>query len=131
MTTYITVADVDGILGDGWAEADKKAKSVLMANAWMTSLNLQDIDAGSIPADVKTAGAYASSVAAAGNLYQQKTDSGVITGKAVDADGVKVSRTFAEISVDSSSLLAPDLQLALALLKPWQLNPFQAYLVRA
>lgn len=131
MTTYITVADVDGLLGDGWADADKKVKAVLMANAWMTSLNLQDIDPDNIPDDVRQAGAYAASVAAAGNLYQQKTSSGVVTSESVTADGVSVSESYAELSTESASLLDPDLQLALALLGPWRLSPFQTYFVRA
>jgi hypothetical protein len=37
----------------------------------MTALNLQDIDPEHIP-EVKQAGAFIASVAAAGNLYQQK-----------------------------------------------------------
>lgn len=131
MTTYITVADVDQLLGENWTEPDKKAKAVLMANTWMTGLNLQDIDLNNIPDDVKQAGAYAASVAAAGNLYQQKTDSGVVTSKSVEADDVKVSRTFAELSTSSTELLDPDLQLALAMLNPWMLSPFQTFFVRS
>ncbi|HBY1575796.1 TPA: protein singed, partial [Klebsiella pneumoniae] len=44
---------------------------------------------------------------------------------------VKVSRTFAEISTTSAELLDPDLQLALDMLKPWMINPFQTFFVRA
>jgi hypothetical protein len=130
MTVYITIQDVDEQLGDAWAAADKKAKAVLQANTWMTGLNLQDIDPEDIPYEVKQAGAYAASVAAAGKLYQKKTDSGVMTSKSVEADDVKVSKTFAELSTSSTELLDPDLQLALAMLKPWMLNPFQTFLVR-
>ncbi|MBK0003370.1 protein singed [Erwinia sp. S38] len=131
MTVYITLQDVDGILGSSWAAADKKSKAVLQANTWMTGLNLQDIEPENIPDTVKQAGAYAASVAAAGNLYQQKTDSGVVTSKSVEADDVKVSRTFAELSTTSTALLDPDLQLALAMLKPWMLSPLQTFFVRA
>ncbi|PLN17669.1 protein singed, partial [Klebsiella pneumoniae] len=118
MTVYITIQDVDELLGDTWAAADKKGKAVLQANTWMTALNLQDIDPEHIPEEVKQAGAFIASVAAAGNLYQQKTDSGVVTSKSVEADDVKVSRTFAELSTTSTELLDPDLQLALDMLKP-------------
>ena len=38
----------------------------------MTALNLQDIYPEHIPEEVKQAGAFIASVAAAGNLYQQK-----------------------------------------------------------
>lgn len=72
MTVYITIQDVDELLGDTWAAADKKGKAVLQANTWMTALNLQDIDPEHIPEEVKQAGAFIASVAAAGNLYQQK-----------------------------------------------------------
>ena len=126
MTVYITIQDVDELLGDTWTTADKKGKAVLQANTWMTALSLQDI-----PEEVKQAGAFIASVAAAGNLYQQKTDSGVVTSKSVEADDVKVSRTFAELSTTSTELLDPDLQLALDMLKPWMLNPFQTFFVRA
>lgn len=44
MTVYITIQDVDELLGDTWTAADKKGKAVLQANTWMTALNLQDID---------------------------------------------------------------------------------------
>ena len=97
----------------------------------MTALNLQDIYPEHIPEEVKQAGAFIASVAAAGNLYQQKTDSGVVTSKSVEADDVKVSRTFAELSTTSTELLDPDLQLALDMLKPWMINPFQTFFVRA
>ncbi|UNA33911.1 hypothetical protein LOF13_27875 [Klebsiella pneumoniae subsp. pneumoniae] len=45
---------------------------MLQANTWMTALNLQDIEPEDIPEEVKQAGAFIASVAAAGNLYQQK-----------------------------------------------------------
>lgn len=131
MTVYITIQNVDELLGDTWAAADKKAKAVLQANTWMTALSLQDIEPEDIPEEVKQAGAFIASVAAAGNLYQQKTDSGVVTSKSVEADDVKVSRIFAELSTTSTELLDPDLQLALDMLKPWMINPFQTFFVRA
>ena len=125
MITYITVSDVNAILGSNWAEDSAKAKAVLMANAWLTSQRLKRIVPDNIPDDVKTAGAYVASVAAAGNLYQQKTSSGVLTSESVDADGVSVSESYAELSVNSESLLDPDLQLALDMLTAWRGNPIQ------
>ncbi|RRE77960.1 protein singed [Klebsiella pneumoniae] len=129
MTVYITIRDVDELLGIRTA-ADKRVKPC-SGKHWMTALNLQDIDPEHIPEEVKQAGAFIASVAAAGNLYQQKTDSGVVTSKSVEADDVKVSRTFAELSTTSTELLDPDLQLALDMLKPWMINPFQTFFVRA
>ncbi|KGA31122.1 hypothetical protein [Pectobacterium odoriferum] len=135
MTTFITVADVDELLGADWTEEGKKAKSVLMANAWMNGLNLnlpcnKQTHQIIIPEDVKQSGAYAALAAANGGLYQQKTDSGVVTSKSVDADGVSVSKSFAELATNSTALLNSDLQLALALLRPYGANPSQIRVVR-
>lgn len=129
MTTFITVADVDELLGADWTADDKKSKAVLMANAWLTGLNLR-VCPDEIPADVKLAGAYAALAASNGGLYQQQTDSGVVTSNSVDADGVSVSKTFAELATNSTALLNSDLQLALALLRPYCANPSQIRVVR-
>ncbi|MFT2153768.1 protein singed, partial [Klebsiella pneumoniae] len=107
MITFITVEVVNSILGATWTDESKKAKSVLMANTWMNGLNLKmPCDKATheiiIPDDVKQAGAYAALSAANGGLYQQKTDSGVLLSKAVDADDVSVSKTFAELGTNSS-----------------------------
>ncbi|OIX96220.1 protein singed [Serratia fonticola] len=129
MTTFITVADVDELLGPDWTDASKKELSVLMANAWMTNLNLR-ICADEIPENVKLAGAYAALAAANGGLYQQKSDSGVVTSKSVDADGVSVSKSFAELATNSASLLDSNLQLALAMLRPYGASTSQIRVVR-
>lgn len=135
MITFITVEDVNSILGATWTDESKKAKSVLMANTWMNGLNLKmPSDKATheiiIPDDVKQAGAYAALSAVNGGLYQQKTDSGVLLSKAVDADDVSVSKTFAELGTNSSALLDSDLQLALAMLKPYGASQSQVRLVR-
>lgn len=135
MITYITVEDVNSILGATWTDESKKAKSVLMANTWMNGLNLKlPCDKAThetiIPDDVKQAGAYAAQAAANGGLYQQKTNSGVLTSESVDADGVSVSESYAELATNSTSLLDSDLQLALAMLKPYGVNTSQIRLVR-
>lgn len=129
MITYITVADVDEILGPDWTTPDKKDNAVFMANVWLNSLNL-NVCPDNIPEDVKTAGAYAAKAAVNGGLYQQKTDSGVITSKLVKADNVSVSKTFADLATNSSSLLDPSLQIALALLKPYGINSNQIRVYR-
>ena len=135
MITFTTVEDVNSILGATWTDESKKAKSVLMANTWMNGLNLKlpcnkATHETIIPDDVKQAGAYAALAAANGGLYQQKTDSGVLLSKTVDADDVSVSKTFAELATNSSALLDSDLQLALAMLKPYGVNQSQVRLVR-
>lgn len=135
MNTFITVDDVDAVLGSTWADAGGKAKAVLMANAWLNGLSLRlpydkVTHVPVIPDDVKTAGAYAALAASNGGLYQQKTDSGSLLSKSVDADGVSVSKTFSELDAKSSALLDSNLQLAMALLKPYGLNTSQVRLVR-
>lgn len=118
MANYITVADVDAILGPAWTTEDKKARAVMQANAYMTSLNLIGIDMNAIPEEVKQAGAELAKTAADGKLYQQKTE-GSLEAKTVKAGSVTTSKTFA--SLDSSKLIAQpsDVQFALALLNPW------------
>lgn len=128
MATYITAAEVDELLGAGWAEPDKKARAVIQANAYLTALNLQGIT-GATPDDVKQAGALLASAASAGVLYRQQTESGALTSKTVDADGVRVTKSYASSQSTSNTLLPADVQLALALLKPWRSNPlaFRVY----
>lgn len=129
MTTYITVADVDSILGTSWADDSVKAKAVLQANAYMTALNLQNVPDNPVPDDVKQAGAYLASAAASGVLYKQKAESGALTSKTVDADGVRVTKSYASSESQGNTTLPEDVQLALALLKPWRSNPmaFRVY----
>jgi hypothetical protein len=123
MATYITVADVDAILGPTWAADDKKTRAVMQANAYMTSLNLACIDMDAIPVEVKQAGAELAKTAADGKLYQQKTE-GSLEAKTVKAGSVSTSKTFA--SIDSSKLIAQpgDVQFALALLNPWMRSAY-------
>jgi hypothetical protein len=129
MITFITVSEVDALLGDEWTDSSKKAKSVLMANVWLSSLNLRGCD-DNIPDDVKQAGAYAALAAANGGLYQQKTNSGVTTSESVEADGVSVSETYAELATNSTALFDPDLQLAMAMLKPYGYSSSQVRIQR-
>ena len=123
MATYITVVDVDTILGSDWTTEDKKARSVMQANAYLTSLNLVGVDMDAVPDEVKPAGAELAKVASEGKLYQQKTE-GSLEAKTVKAGSVTTSKTFA--SLDSSKIIAQpgDVQFALALLSPWRSNPF-------
>jgi len=135
MITFITVDDVDAALGSTWADTSDKAKSVLMANAWLNGLSLRlPCDKVTheqiIPNDVKTAGAYAALAASTGGLYQQKTNSGSLLSNSVNANGVSVSKTYAELDANNSALLDSNLQLAMAMLKPYGLSTSQVRLVR-
>ncbi|HDS1744207.1 hypothetical protein [Pseudomonas sp. M2] len=122
MTTYITVEQVDALLGPTWAPDDQKARAVLMANTWLTNLGLPEFDP--VPDDVIQAGAEIAREAAAGNIYGSK-ETGVLS-KSVDADGVSSSKTYAE----SSRTISAGESFALALLAPYLKNSGQTKIVR-
>ncbi|WP_456254891.1 DnaT-like ssDNA-binding protein [Pseudomonas iridis] len=123
MATYITVADVDAILGPTWAPDDKKARAVLQANAYLTSLNLTGVDMDAIPEEVKQAGAELAVVASEGKLYQQQTE-GSLEAKTVKAGSVTTSKTFASIDTSKSTALPDGVQFALGLLAQWRASGF-------
>lgn len=123
MATYITVADVDTLLGATWTSEDKKSLAVMQANAYLTALNLSGIDMAAMPDEVMQAGAQLAKVAADGKLYQQQTE-GSLEAKTVKAGSVSTSRTYASLDRTSSSAQAEGIQFALALLAPWRSNPF-------
>jgi hypothetical protein len=123
MATYITVADVDAILGASWAPDDKKARAVLQANAYLTSLNLVGVDMDAIPEEVKQAGAELAVVASEGKLYQQQTE-GSLEAKTVKAGSVTTSKTFASIDASKSTALPDGVQFALGLLAQWRVSGF-------
>ncbi|MBI6945018.1 hypothetical protein JET76_27240 [Pseudomonas putida] len=122
MTTYITVEQVDALLGPTWAPDDQKARAVLMANTWLTNLGLPEFDP--VPDDVIQAGAEIAREAAAGNIYGSK-ETGVLS-KSVDADGVSSSKTYAE----SSRTISAGESFALALLAHYLNSSGQTKIVR-
>lgn len=123
MATYITVADVDTILGSTWTTEDKKVRAVMQANAYLTSLKLVGIDMDAIPEDVKLAGAELAQTAALGKLYQQTTE-GALEAKTVKAGSVTTSKTFASFDSSKTTALPDGVQFALALLNPWMASAF-------
>ncbi|PLV12879.1 hypothetical protein [Pseudomonas guariconensis] len=122
MTIYITVEQVDNLLGPTWAPDDQKARAVLMANTWLTNLGLPEFDP--VPDDVIQAGAEIAREAAAGNIYGSK-ETGVLS-KSVDADGVSSSKTYAE----SSRTISAGESFALALLAHYLNSSGQTKIVR-
>ena len=122
MTIYITVEQVNTLLGPTWAPDDQKARAVLMANTWLTGLGLPDFD--QVPGDVLQAGAEIAREASAGRIYGAK-ETGVLS-KAVDADGVSSSKTYSE----SSRSISAGESFALALLAPYLSNSGQTKIVR-
>lgn len=111
MKTYITVSDVDAILGSDWTTPEKKDRAVLMANVWLTNRNLPDIEP--IPEEWKQAGAEVAKEAANGTIYGSR-ETGV-ESKSVKAGDVSSSKSYRE---GSQSFTAGE-SFALALLAPW------------
>ncbi|MDD2114171.1 hypothetical protein NP554_20535 [Pseudomonas asiatica] len=122
MITYITVEQVDALLGPTWAPDDQKARAVLMANTWLTNLDLPEFDP--VPDDVIQAGAEIAREAAAGNIYGSK-ETGVLS-KSVNADGVSSSKTYSE----SSRTISAGESFALALLAHYLNSSGQTKIVR-
>lgn len=123
MTDYITVEQVDTLLGPDWTTADKKPRAVLMANTWLTALGLPAFEP--VPEAVIQAGAEVAREAANGNLYSS-VQTGV-TSKAVKADTVSSSKSFAA----GSRTISAGESFALALLAPYLSRNGQSTIVRA
>lgn len=113
MTDFITVTDVDTLLGSGWAGAGDPGLSVMQANAWLTSKIKRPVPA-EVPAEIKQAGAQVAKVASTGALYKA-TQKEVLSKTVSATSGTSVSKTYAEGSVD----LTQGENLALALIHPW------------
>lgn len=122
MTIYVTVEQVDALLGPTWAPDDQKARAVLMANTWITNLGLPEFDP--VPDDIIQAGAEIAREAAAGNIYGSK-ETGVLS-KSVNADGVSSSKTYSE----SSRTISAGESFALALLAHYLNSSGQTKIVR-
>lgn len=119
---YITVADVDAALGAEWAADGEKARFVAMANAYLSALNLRPVPIDAIPDALVFAGVELAAAAAAGELYQQKTE-GEVMSKSVKAGSVSSSKTYASISSTKDAMPAR-VQYALALIDPWRSSAF-------
>lgn len=91
---FITIDEVDAILGADWTTPDKKAIAVNQANTWLSAKKFcRGIDP--IDEAIKQAGAYASWEASKGKLYEAQTD-GTVTEKTVKADTVQVTKKYAD-----------------------------------
>lgn len=107
---YITVAQVDALLGAGWAGTGDPARAVLMANTWLSAKPLPAFD--EVPAAVVQAGAEIAREAASGALYGA-SETGVLS-KSVEAGGVSSSKTYSS----SARTVTAGEAFALALLAP-------------
>lgn len=107
---FVTIEDVDTILGIDWTTQDKKAMAVNQGNVWLSAKKFcKGLDP--IDESIKQAGAYLAQLSANGKLYVAQTD-GVVTEKTVKADTVSVSKKFAtgqEVGKSSEMLFIDDL----------------------
>ncbi len=113
MTDFITVADVDALLGPGWAGTGDEVLAVTMANAWLTAKITRPVP-DPVPSAIKLAGAQVAKEAAAGLLYKA-AEREVLESEDRVEGAVTRKRVFAEGQV----LLTAGESFALALLAPW------------
>jgi len=111
MTEYITIAQVDGLLGSDWTTEDKKARAVLMANVWLAER--LSVTFATVPDQVVQAGAEIAQLAASGGLYSAQERE--VTSTSVTAGPVQSSKTFKE----GGKAISAAESFALALLRPW------------
>ena len=72
MTDFITVADVDQRLGQGWAGSGDAVLAVAMANAWLTA-KIKRAVPKVVPDAIITAGVQVAKLAADGKLDEGQT----------------------------------------------------------
>lgn len=113
MTDFITVADVDEALGQGWAGDGDAVLAVSMANAWLTA-KIKRAVPKVVPDAIITAGVQVAKLAADGKLY--KDTQREVQSKSVSAQsGTSTSKTYVAGSVERSS----GENFALDLIAPW------------
>lgn len=98
MPNFITVADVDALLGAGWAGSGDAVQAVTMVNAWLNSKIPRQVP-DPVPDEIKLAGAQIAKEAAAGNLYKASKRE-VLSTKVSAQAGTSTEKTFAEGSVE-------------------------------
>lgn len=113
MTDFITVADADAKLGQGWAGAGDAVLAVAMANAWLTA-KIKRAVPEVVPDAIKSAGAQVAKLAAAGKLYRD-TDREVQSKTVSAQSGTSTSKAYVAGSVERSSAE----NFALDLIAPW------------
>ena len=121
MTDYITTAQVDALLGAGWAGTGDPARAALMANTWLAER--LPVAFSAVPAEVVQAGAEIARLAASGGLYGAQERE--VTSTSVTAGPVQSSKTFKE----GGKAVSAAESFALALIKPWS-NSGQVKMVR-
>ena len=92
---FITVAEVDTLLGANWAIPEQKNVALLQANTWLSSKKFcRGIDPV-IDDSIKLAAANLALLSSQGMLYVTTND-GTVTEKTVKADTVQVTKKYAD-----------------------------------
>ena len=115
---YITIEDVDKLLGADWTAQDKKAMSVVQANAWLNARKIclhNDI----VPDAILLAGANLAKLSSENKLYQ--TLDGVVKREKVKADTVEVETEYKD---GSESIVSGDIQFINDLIAPYLCRGF-------
>ena len=112
---FVTIEEVDTILGTTWAAQEKKSAAVQDANDWLNGMKLcKGLDPIADP--IKRAGAYLSRLSSQDLLFATQAD-GVVTEKTVSAQqGTSVSKKYA---VGQEKGKHADMQRVESLLKPY------------
>lgn len=108
---FVTIEEVDAILGENWTGQDKKAMAVNQANVWLSSKRFCKGIQPTIDDSIKQAGAYLANLSAKGLLYVSRTD-GLVSEKTVKADTVQVTKKYAEgqeTAISSEMLFIDDI----------------------
>lgn len=122
---YITVVDVDALLGAGWQGQGDASRAVRMANAWLRE-RIKVVLPTTIPSEVIEAGAEIAREAAAGKLY-------AATGREVTSTDVSAAPgTYAKATYASGSVArSAGETYALALIAPWTRRSSTIFLERS
>lgn len=111
---FVTIEEVDTILGSNWTTQDKKAMAVNQANVWLSAKKFCK-GLNPIADDLKQAGAYLAQLSSQGKLYEAQSD-GVVVEKKVKADTVEVQKKYASGQEKGKS---SEMQFIDDLLKPF------------
>lgn len=110
---YITIEDVDNLLGVDWTTQDKKAISVVQANTWLNARKICLPD-DTVPDAILLAGANLAKLSSENKLYQNID--GVVKREKVKADTVEVETEYKD---GSESAVSGDIQFINDLIAPY------------
>ena len=122
MIEFVTVADVDSVLGAGWEGSGDKELAILQANTYLNTLKFKAWEVQ--PEAVTTAGAYLAKESVDGSLYADSD--GIMKREKVKADTVEYEGELADGSAPRSGAL----QFVDALLSPWVIKRGSVELLR-